>query len=170
MTSCAFEGFTGAAVAELRERDDSRRRGGAVRQQRHRGHGHLGQAVELRDRARRFDAVAEDERPGIQRGAEEVDAGRSVLDVVLDAVAAAEIDRRDGALDADGLIDPVGDEVGAGRAVTVVDRVDARLGNRQSGAGAGARGAEIDAAPRRDVVAGVERPQEIVLLDDAGRR
>jgi hypothetical protein len=35
----------------------------------------LGQPVELRDGARGFDDVAEGERPGVERRAEEIDAG-----------------------------------------------------------------------------------------------
>ena len=67
-----------------------------------------------------------------------------------------------------------GIEVARRVAVGVVDGVDARLGDGQQRRRRRRRRAEVHAAARRDVVAGVERPQEVVLLHDAddgeGRR
>ena len=127
----SLERLTGAAVGELRERDDLRRGGGIVP-----GASSvalvtddLGEAVELRDRADGFDAVADRERPGVERAAEDVDAAGRVLDVVLDAVAAAEINRGHGAAHLHDLIEQVGNEVAARRAVGVDDGVDPRLGD-----------------------------------------
>ena len=71
-------------------------------------------------------------------------------------------------MDADDLVQPIRDEVGARRAVDVVHLVDARVANREQRRRRRRGGAQIDAAARRDVVARVERAEEVVLLDDPG--
>ena len=120
--------------------------------------------------AGRFDRVAEAEWAEVQTRAEEIDAAGRILDVVLDAVAAAEVDRRHDALGPHDLIQTIRDEVRAGRPIRVAHLVDPRLANRQQRRRRGRGRAEIDAAPRRDVVVRVERPEEIVLLNDPGQR
>ena len=87
----------------------------------------LGEAVELRDRADDFDVRAEREGPKSVVRVEDVDAAGGVLDVVLDAGAAAEVDRRDDAADLDDLAEAVGDGVGRrGVDLGLGDRVERR--------------------------------------------
>ena len=102
--------------------------------------------------------------------AEQIDAAGRILDVVPMPLPPRKSIEVTAPWTRDDLIQAIRDEVGAGRAVGVDHLVDPRLARCVSSAGAGRRGrAEIDAAARRDVVAAVERPQEVVLLNDADR-
>src|SRR4029078_13647805 len=69
------------------------------------------------------------------------------------------------ALDVDGGVEAVGNVV-ARRVAAGVD-VDARVGGGGEARPAAGDAAQVDAVARGDVVGGRERPQEIVLLDDA---
>ena len=78
--------------------------------------------------------------PGVERRAEQIDAAGRVLDVVLDAVPAAEIDRGDRAADLDDVVQEIGNRSRAGGvAVGVGDGVDPRVGDASAAAAAAAR-------------------------------